>query len=639
MTFRKSILLLIALVTIAGLVGCSSSSKPLTVTLSSVPTSLTVNSQTAVTATVANDKANGGVTWSCTPVGACGTFSAATSASGVAVTYTAPAVITTGVSIIATSVTNTSVSASATGITIAAATLADGTYVFSLTGQDDNGSSGYSGNSSPYSVAGAFTISGGAVTGGEQDYVDASVAGTTDLINPTGSAVTTTADGNLQITLVTCLGTGANACASTDSSLPSGGTETLAGTITPLNPNKALITEFDTTATSSGELNLQAATPAATLPAGGYAFALNGLDPSDIGYISLGGIIVVDNLGGTTGTISGAGSEFDVNDADGPYDLTQSEPVSSGTVAGPASAPAAPDAFGRVTFTLNTPDFGQLVIAGYIVDSTKIRLVENFTDDLDSTAGGTAFSQPAAITAAAVTGNTYVVGLNGLDEQYYDQVAGQFTLNADNSVSGFINYNDNTGTAAQPPSAITGGTWSVDAAGTVSLTGVTDGTADYALQFYVDGNGHVLAITLDDGDVLGGRGAQQSGSNFTASNFSGAYSFGTTGWDYNNVDEFDAVGPVTADGVGIVAGFTDYNWFGSGVTFPNSPMSGAFTSASSGVFTGTITGLDADTCTIFGMGGGCNTDAFSYYLIDATGENIAIETDPSQLTLGEFIQQ
>ena len=184
-----------------------------------------------------------------------------------------------------------------------------------------------------------------------------------------------------------------------------------------------------------------------------------------------------------------------------------------------------------------------------------------------------------------------------------------------------------------------GGTWSVDAAGTVSLTGVTDGTADYALQFYVDGNGHVLAITLDDGDVLGGRGAQQSGSNFTASNFSGAYSFGTTGWDYNNVDEFDAVGPVTADGVGIVAGFTDYNWFGSGVTFPNSPMSGAFTSASSGVFTGTITGLDADTCTIFGMGGGCNTDAFSYYLIDAAGENIAIETDPSQLTLGEFIQQ
>jgi len=620
MTFRKSTLLLIALATIASLVGCSSSSKPpLTVSFSG-PSSVVVNSQTAVTATVANDSANAGVTWSCSPAGSCGSFSSPTSASGVAVTYTAPASIANTVTITATSVTSPTIFAADTGITVTAAGLADGTYVYSLSGEDPN---------SLYSVSGAFTITGGAITTGEQDYVDSFVAGTTDMINPTGSSVTTSADGNLQITLVTCNGTD---CTNTDAGLPSGGTETLAGTVTPLNPGKALITEFDTGATSSGELNLQT-TAAASLPSGGYAFELSGMDPTDEWIVSLGGIINVDGAG----TISGAGSEFDVNDSDGGvYGLTQGETVSSGSV-------TAPDAFGRVVFTLNTPDFGQLVIAGYIVDSTKIRLVENYTDDFGSTTGGTAFSQASAdvgaFSAASVSGNSYVVGLNGLDTAYFDQVAGLLTLNADTTISGFINYNDNTGIAAQAPSPITGGNWSIDAAGTVSLTGVTDGIADFDVQFYIDGNGNLLSITLDSGDVLGGRGFQQSGTGFTASSFSGAYSMDATGWDFDDVLEFDGVGPVTSDGVGTVTGFADYNWLFSEGPYPDSPVAGSFTAASSGVFTGTVTGLDADNCTVFGVGAGCSNDAFSYYLIDATGDNIAIETDPNQLTLGTFTQQ
>ncbi len=277
---------------------------------------------------------------------------------------------------------------------------------------------------------------------------------------------------------------------------------------------------------------------------------------------------------------------------------------------------------------------------GYIVDSKKIRLVENYDDAFGGTTGGTAFSQAAPVTASTVSASTYVVGFNGLDPAFTFQAAGQFTLNADNSVGGFINYNDTTGTGVQAPAAIVaGGTWSVDPVGTVSLTGVTDGVYTFNIQLYVDGNGHALATTLDPEDVLVGRGYQQSGSGFTASNFSGAYGFDATGWDFTFEDEFDAVGPVTADGTSIVAGFTDYNWFGSDATFPNSPVSGAFTAAASGVFTGTITGLDADNCTVFGVGAGCTTDAFSYYLVDTAGDNIAIETDPNQLTLGEFVQQ
>jgi len=67
-------------------------------------------------ATVSYDPANAGANWSCTPVGACGSFNPALTASGAATTYTAPATAPTGgsVTLTATSVTNSGQSASAT---------------------------------------------------------------------------------------------------------------------------------------------------------------------------------------------------------------------------------------------------------------------------------------------------------------------------------------------------------------------------------------------------------------------------------------------------------------------------------------------------------------------------------------------
>ena len=66
MTFRKFILLLIGLGMVGALVACSSSSShPPTIMLSSVPASLTVNSQTSITATVSNSSAAVGWTVTC----------------------------------------------------------------------------------------------------------------------------------------------------------------------------------------------------------------------------------------------------------------------------------------------------------------------------------------------------------------------------------------------------------------------------------------------------------------------------------------------------------------------------------------------------------------------------------------------
>jgi|HubBroStandDraft_1064217.scaffolds.fasta_scaffold00949_15 hypothetical protein len=599
------------------------------------PSSMFAGANATVAATVTGDPAGLGVNWSCTPANACGSFNPTSTASAANTTYTAPS--TAGnVTIVATSISDDTQSASA-AVTVNAA-LVDGNYVYSLSGEDDFGL---------YDLSGVFVVSGGAITGGEQDFVDYDDPGNfteSDQINGTlgcsngGSCLSSTPDGNLQITLVTCNRTD---CTSADTNIGNDGVETLAASVLPLNPNKALITEFDLSATSSGTLDFQTSTAAPVAPVG-YAFGLNGLD-SNGNFLSMGGVIDIDSAG----TISGAGSIFDAND-----DMVdfQMETFATSTVMGP-------DGMGRLTFTLNPADTGDfpnpIILIGYIVDANHIRLVESF-DGFQAVTGGTALGQgtnTGNFSSSSVSGNSYVVGLSGLDNFYILQAAGLFTLNSDGTVSGFINYNDLSGLGPQTPSPITAGTYTVDnktsglpdaGTGRVTLTGVTDGvlTTPITLQFYLDGNGKVLAASMDTTDVLGGSGAQQTGA-FTAGSFSGAYAMDVTGWDTFG-DEFDAVGPVTATpsgSGGAFSGAVDLNGvFTSGNTFPAAPVSGTFASNADGIFTGTVTGVDITSCTLFG-GAGCSADVFVYYLIDATGDNIAIETDTNQLTLGVVAQQ
>lgn len=627
MTILKSILFLTALALFTALTGCSSSNStppppPITVTLSSVGSTLIVNSQTPITATVANDPIAGSVNWSCTPSASCGTFNPTSTASGAATTYTAPATVTSGVVITATLATGATISASTSSISIGAAALAAGSYVFSLSGFDIN---------SQYTVAGVFTVNGtGIITAGEQDYIGLGPE-YNDQINGSGvSNATTTADGNLQITLVTC---NLLDCTGTDSNLPSGGTEILNGTITPLNPNKALITEFDLTATSNGELDAQSATPASTPPVGSYAFNANGVDTS-ADPISIGGVFTVDGAG----TISGTNSTLDINDAGITY---QGETLVAGQ-----STVTGPDASGRIVFTLDTTDFGTIAFAGYIVDSTTIRLAET-SDSSGLSTGGTAFSQGAntgTFTPTSISGQTYVVGLAGWDSYYALQVAAQLTFNADNSVTGFINYNDFFAAYPQTPSAlVAGGTWLQDpVTGRVTMSGLADNTGNFTFdaQLYPDGNGNAMALSMDLDDAIGGPGYLQTPTAYTASNFNGPYATSISGWDNYYGYDFNAAGPVVADGVGTFTGFTDVNWFGSTTTYPDVTTAGTFTAAGAGDFSGTVTGVDVLTCPTYGFGTtSCATDVFVYYLIDAAGDNIAIETDTNQMALGYLTQQ
>jgi hypothetical protein len=537
-------------------------------------------------------------------------------------------------------------SSSGFGLTnTAAVSLAPGNYVFSLSGSTAYDDTGY-----PYSLAGAFTVANGLITGGELDFVNPFFTDS-DQINGDASTIVTTTDGNMQFTLATCDGLD---CTNTDLNIGLDGVVTLDATFLPQNAAKAFVIEFDHSSTSSGTLDLQNATNAKATPSGGYAFGVSGLDAFGA-PLTIGGVINVDN-NPTTGIISGAGSIFDVNDDDSGSTYAQQTLCSAAEInlmeCSSVSFVSSPDPFGRIEFTLTPTTFNpdnsspapQIILAGYIVDADHIRLVET-VDSFLGTLGGTALTQTGTGTfsSGSVSGKSYVVALNGSDTVGTLQAAGLLTLNPGGTVSGFINYNDLTGLEPQTPSPVTGGTYSVAATGDVTLTGVTDGKTTFNLQLYLDGNGDVMAASVDNTDVLGGVGYQQAAGPFTASSFNGAYALNVTGWDLNRYGELDAISSVTAAGsAGTFSGKFDLNWLflmPTPAETSNRDISGTFTSNADGIFPGTITGIDVTNCALFTGPPDCAADVFNYYLIDATGDSIVIQTDTNQLTLGYFSQK
>ena len=190
------------------------------------PSSMVISTTTSVAASVSNDTKNGGVKWSITCGSAqCGSFSSTTTGSGSPTTYTAPSTVPTPatVTVTATSVTDNTKSTSAT-ISITAtqpAVLSDGTYVYHLSGQDNNDN---------YYVVGAFTIKGGVITGGEQDFSDG-ILGSSDQLVASGSSISNTG-GNIEVVLATG-----------NTQIGVNGIEILRGTI--VSSSRVLISEFD----------------------------------------------------------------------------------------------------------------------------------------------------------------------------------------------------------------------------------------------------------------------------------------------------------------------------------------------------------------------------------------------------------
>jgi hypothetical protein len=558
------------------------------------PTSLVVSATASLTAVVSNDSSNGGVKWTVTcGSSACGSFSPTSTASGTATTYTAPSTIPSPatVTVTATSVTDTTKTATAT-ITIANApiVLANGTYVYHVSGEDATG---------PYFIAGAFTVQNGAISGGEQDFTDRSVGYPQNTLAPATSKLSI-AGNNIQIVLDTG-----------NTNIGVGGLETLRGT--RVSSSRYLISEFDTFAAASGSLDLQTGTAA---PSGAYVFSIGGMDGQQDGLaLAIGGVL---SISGTT--ISNTGSVFDINLGGnvGPGLL-----FSSGSV-------TAPDSFGRLTFSLtpNSTSVGAFVLTGYIVGPNRIQLVESQVDALNADLGGTALAQTAptgGFTAAGVSGATYVFSGTGSDIHGNVQIAGTFTLNAGGTLSGTIGLND---IAYFGTVVITTGTYTVDPTGRVTLTNILPslpvGTVNtpavaFGFQLYLDGNGNAMELGVDTNDLTAGVAYLQTAP---TAQLSGSYAVSGQGFgNINNTQNpWSAVGPVTVAS-NAVTGSTDYNFFGGAQT---SSVSLTGTTNVSPPPPLVLTGLNAASAQ--------TANGYFYFPIDGT-RFVAIEGDGQQLGL------
>lgn len=575
----------------AGLQGCGgggggSPAQPVAVTLSPAPpATLSLSDTASLSAVVANDSAQAGVVWTVKCGGSdCGTFSPPSTGSGASTVYAPPATMPSPASITirAASVTDPGKSATAT-VQLTAPTapvLADGTYVFHLSGIDANGA---------YFLAGAFKVVGGVITAGEQDYSDA-VYGSADSLLAAESSLKTSGK-NIQIVLAT-----------QDSQVGVNGVETLRGTA--VSATRVLISEFDSSATATGSIDLQTSLAE---PSGAFAFAVQGDDTGSGNALVMGGIL---SFTGTTLTVSG--SMFDLNDGGA---VLENQTFASGSV-------SAPDAFGRVTLDLTPSAVSQVPgvkFSAYVVSPQRLQLIEDQSDVLNANLGGTALGQGAnagRFTQASVAGASYAHGTSGADAVNGAlTLAGGFGLNANGTVGGRMAFVDSGNHQGNDIS----GSYTVESNGRVMLDQIALDNTGVTLNFvlYLDGDGNGLLIGVDQFQVTEGMAyAQMSGASL-----SGSYALSAIGT--NSAGTYSAVGPVGVS-AGAFSGTTDYNNDGL-------PVSAVALGGSQNTSNGELqlTGLSGDTTT---------GSTWGYYPIDAS-RTLAIEVDGQQLGLMMLEQQ
>jgi hypothetical protein len=566
------------------------------------PASLQVNAAFTMSTSINNDvSANPQVKWTVAcGAAACGSFSSTTTGNESQNTYTAPAAIPPGgsVTVTVTSVTDPTKSASTSiVITAAAPTLANGTYVFQISGLTGGQSS---------SMTGVFVASNGAVTGGEQDWTyyfndgDSSYP-YSSFQKITGGSYATTPDGNLQVTL----------------QIASGGPETFTGTLTA--GAHGFIAAIDGSP-ASGTLDLQTSTAA---PAGGYAVSLSGGDESSEA-VWIGGILNIDSTGG----ISGAGSVLDV---------INNQTNTANTQSLGASTASAPDASGRVQIHLvpSGSILPSLYLAGYTIDATHMRLVEMAGSDNSNipaqwVLGGTALGQGAGtghFSVSSIGGSSYVFGAQGTNPAGPLQMAGVITLKADGTLTGTFNKSDFNGDPATIPIPVTGN-YTVDPTGRVTLSSLVEGSSsEDSLHLYLTGDGNGLLLSNDPYDLFTGQVFQQQTAAFSATSFSGNYGLNATSLDANNGEiQIAAVtGSLTSNagsGADTVAGYVD-----SGGGTADFTVSGSFMPNANGVFEGTLAGFYPAPRTTVGD--------FTLYLVDST-QAVLIGTNGPQLVLGHL---
>jgi hypothetical protein len=511
----------------------------------SPPSSMLTSSKATVSATVANDAQNKGVDWTVTCGGSsCGSFNPAHAASGATTIFTAPASVPPGniVTITATSTADPTktVSATVTITNLGLATLLKGQYAFSFQGTDTNGI----GN---YAAVGSITADGlGNISAGEEDFVDTISQYETTL---TGTYTIGT-DGRGKMTLTT-----------TDTGIGVKGVQTLSFTV--VTPQRALVIEFDSFATSSGSLDLQTPSDFSLASiSGGYSFAFSGLDYTAVTTMALGGMMTADGAGNISSSAN------DLNDGGN----VTANSFTSGTY-------TAPDSFGRGTAALGSSKFTY-----YVVNSGMLKFIEE--DDTALTAGLALGQGSTPFSNSSLSGNFAftVVGQNYLNATAAPLVAGGlFICDGNGNLTGGTVDANNAGIVTNGTLA---GTYTIasNGRGTLNFTGGgTSGLSQFAI--YLTANQSALILELDTDLTTSGAAWVQS-TGLSASTFQGNYAMNFDAATAGG--EEDLVGQAVSDGVSALTGTVDTNQPASSTLVTGEALTGAFTATSNGRFAATV---------------------------------------------------
>jgi hypothetical protein len=581
------------------------------------PATLLAGGTAAVVANALYDTKNGGVTWSCTPVGACGSFNPTTTAYNDGTQYTAPTNVNGpvtpnlghSVTITATSVTNTSQSASAT-IAISQQ------YAFVMAG---NGSWG---------VTGSVTLDGnGNVLSGEVDYSSNGNSGNFQ-VNPStastpgsassGYTLDATGHGKLTLNIAGC-------CVQTSS-------------ITAISNSHLITAEDDQfsglTIGGVGSMDLQTAGPAfaASQVSGGYSFTLAGYSGTNSANASWGGIFTADGVGGISGGV------FDENFGGGTGYTSLPNLASPNPVAGTFTAP---DVNGRGTIVFSaTPDTTTTTTtyAYYLVTPEVLRLTV-VSPNGHAANTGSAFGQGSvATTTAALTGNFifsdfgFTSDANGGES---GAAAGQFTTDGAGNISaGVMDLN-----AFGTPSTISlaGSTYSIAGSPRGTLIGpagqtyniyLTDPNLNLLDPNNPSGVGGALLLETDVADTIGVVIPQTD----TAASLSGSYAIllSDQANPPNSDGGFTGVFTTSSTNLGTFSGEGDFQGTGTNSATPVvGPLTGTFMAdgGNPGRFTGTVTTTPAFPLDSPGLiTDPPGTENVSFYLANGS-EGFVIETD------------
>jgi len=469
----------------------------------------------------------------------------------------------------------------------------NGTYVFSVTGTDTNGS--------PYAAVGSFTANGsGGVTGGTIDLNDAGFASSSPVISPaanvaitSGSSYKVGADGRGTMTL--------------NCSTPFG--SSIALDFVLQDNTHGLVTQFDQAASGSGTIDLQSS---GITPTGSYAFIFSGAYNGSI-VATVGNFTV-----GAGGALTGL---EDLNSFGIPY---AAETLSGSLTLGPSSSPAtqiaAIPSSGTANFTM-TYDV-------YAIDATHLKFIEM---DAIGTLAGDAYAQ----SSTSIPTGTLAFTLLGSTTSTVTAVGGFMVTDSSGNITNTSTEDvNNTGSLSAAPIGFSG-TYNAGGTGRYTLSNFAGFVGATELAAYPSSGG-LLLLEIDTGGMMAGAAyPQTAGTGLVVSqgyalNLSGINLGAATGQSA----EIDDIAEFATSSAGLtLSGVTDENFAPGGTPNYGLALSGSYTAPDSNG-RGQLS-ANAGNSSNGTLNGGFG---LTYYATDGTTFPV-IETDNGQVALGVFLKQ